>query len=258
MLSYLKSECWRIATSKGVYLLTFALAALALAANLLLFAMNHLEADFPYGTARFSLSNLIAMIFLVMLFAGVLAFLLYADDRKNGTTKNTLAAGLSRTQVFFGKCLTSSCFGLASALVILLIYIGSAVVLLDGPASEAVAVLLLGIVAVLPASVAAIVLTIASLHFIQNSYWAATFWMVVLFVVPTLIFSLGLYFEPLALLAGWLPGSIFLNEVGEVSMSSFDCLWQTGSGMLRCLLAGIISGAIFFGFGLWCSRRMEF
>lgn len=257
MLSYIKSECYRIVNNKSIYLFTFLIAGFALSINLLLFAMNHIETDFPYGTVRFSLSNLIMLIYLVVLSAGILAALLYADDRKNGTMKNVLLAGLSRTQLFTAKCIICSIFGLISMTIILLVYLGSAVFLLEGPATEAVLVLLQGIVALLPTAVAAVVLAVASFHFIQSANWAQIFWISILFAIPIFLHILGLYFEPLAMFASWIPSNIFLYEV-EVTMASFDCVWQTDFGMMKCVLTGILSLMVFTAFGLWRSNKMEF
>lgn len=257
MLSYMKSECYRIATSKGLYLFTFGIAGFAFAINLLLFAMNHLEADFPYGTVRFSLSNLITLIYLVMFCAGLVTALLYADDRKNGTMKNALTIGLSRTQAFASKCFISCFFGLISMAVILFIYLGSAVLLLNGSSAEALTVLFQGILAILPTAIAAAIFAVASFHFIQSTTWAQIFWIAILFVVPMLIHTFGMYFESLALLSSWLPTNIFLYE-NLVTMSVFECVWQTPFGMMKCLVTGIIAIVLATAFGLWRTSKMEF
>lgn len=257
MLNYLKSECYRIASSKGIYLFTFGVAAFAFAINLLLFVMNHVEVDFPYGTVRFSLSNLISLIYLVMLCAGLIAVLLYADDRKNGTLKNVLAAGLSRTQAFVAKCLICCLVGFISMLIILFIYLGSAVLLLKDPSTEAFVVLFQGILAILPTAIAAIVFAVALFHFIQSPTWAQIFWVVILFAIPLFIQTLGMYFEPLAVLASWIPTNIFLSE-SSVTMSVFDCVWQTDFGMMKCLVTGILALVIFFIFGLRSTSKMKF
>lgn len=257
MLNYMKSEFYRITASKGIYLFTFGIAAFALAINLLLFTMNHIDAEFPYGTIRFSLSNLIALIYLVMLCAGLVVVLLYGDDRKNGTMKNALAAGLSRPQIFIAKCLICCLVGFISMIIILLIYLGSAVLLLEGSATESLTVLFQGIIAILPTSIAAIVFLVASFHFIKNSNWAQIFWISILFAVPILIQTFGMYFEPLAYIASWMPTNIFLYEV-HVTMSVFECVWQTGLGMIKCIVTGIIALVIFGVFGLWQTNKMEF
>ena len=109
---------------------------------------------------RFSLSNLISMLPSLFLLAGLLVWVLFADDRKDGTFKNAVADGCSRRDLFVGKCLVSTGLGLASMTVILAVYVGSAVLLLEGPA-DAVSILLKGVAAALPFTVACVVLGVA-------------------------------------------------------------------------------------------------
>lgn len=104
MANYLRSEWYRILHDRGIYLFTGVLCAIVLAANVILWAMAHTP-DFPYATVRFSLSNLISMMGLLFLMAGLLVWVLFGDDRANGTLKNALAYGLSRRGLFVGKCL---------------------------------------------------------------------------------------------------------------------------------------------------------
>ena len=152
MLNYTKSELYRIVHGRELYLFTGVLCAIVLLSSVLLWAMASTP-DFPYATVRFSLSNLISMLPSLFLLAGLLVWVLFADDRKDGTFKNAVADGCSRRDLFVGKCLVSTGLGLASMMVILAVYVGSAVLLLEGPA-DAVPILLKGVAAALPFTVA--------------------------------------------------------------------------------------------------------
>lgn len=156
MLNYMKSELYRIVHGRELYLFTGVPCAIVLASSVLLWAMASTP-DFPYATVRFSLSNLISMLPSLFLLAGLLVWVLFADDRKDGTFKNAVADGCSRRDLFVGKCLVSTGLGLASMTVILAVYVGSAVLLLEGPA-DAVSILLKGVAAALPFTVACVVL----------------------------------------------------------------------------------------------------
>ena len=156
MLNYTKSELYRIVHGRELYLFTGVLCAIVLLSSVLLWAMASTP-DFPYATVRFSLSNLISMLPSLFLLAGLLVWVLFADDRKDGTFKNAVADGCSRRDLFVGKCLVSTGLGLASMMVILAVYVGSAVLLLEGPA-DAVPILLKGVAAALPFTVACVVL----------------------------------------------------------------------------------------------------
>ena len=86
MLNYVKSEWYRIVHGRELYLFTGALCAIVLAGNVLLWVMSTTP-DFPYATVRFSMSNLISMLTLLFFMAGLLVWVLFADDRKDGTFK---------------------------------------------------------------------------------------------------------------------------------------------------------------------------
>ncbi len=256
MAHYLKSEWYRITRSKTLYLYTLVLAAVTLAANTLLFVMNQLEPGFPYGTVHFSLSNVVGMIPMVIALAGVLAILLYADDLKRGTFKNALLQGMPRAQLFLAKCLMSVLAGVISMAGILLVYVGSAVIMLHGPAAESVQVLLGGMGAALPTLIAVIVLALACLHLCSGTASAFLLWISIVFVVPSILHSLGLYFEPVAQIANWLPTVFFQSEV-IANRSGFDCLWETPSGLMKCLVTGGGFMVLFAALGLWRTRKME-
>ncbi|MFR3092830.1 MAG: ABC transporter permease [Eggerthella lenta] len=121
MLNYTKSELYRIVHGRELYLFTGVLCAIVLLSSVLLWAMASTP-DFPYATVRFSLSNLISMLPSLFLLAGLLVWVLFADDRKDGTFKNAVADGCSRRDLFVGKCLVSTGLGLASMMVILAVY----------------------------------------------------------------------------------------------------------------------------------------
>ena len=136
MLNYMKSEWYRIVHGKELYLITGILSAVVLAANVILYAMTFVEDAFPYASVRFSLSNLLYMMTMLFALGGVLVAVLYADDRKNGTMKNAIVHGCSRTSLFIGKSLISVAAGLICMAAVLVVYIGSAALLLEGPAAE--------------------------------------------------------------------------------------------------------------------------
>ena len=101
MLNYLKGEAYRIAHGRAAYLFAGTLCAIVLAANVLLWAMSSTP-GFPYATVRFSMSNLVSMLPLLFYMAGLLVWVLFADDRKDGTLKNAIAHGCSRRDLFLG------------------------------------------------------------------------------------------------------------------------------------------------------------
>ena len=232
------------------------LCAIVLAANVILWAMAHTP-DFPYATVRFSLSNLISMMGLLFLMAGLLVWVLFGDDRANGTFKNALANGLSRRGLFVGKCLVSVVLGLTSMAVVLAVYIGSAMLLLEGPAAESVGYLLRGVASALPFTVACVVLAVAVFAVLPRTIHAFFAWFAVVVLVPQVFLLIGQAVQPVAALASWLPWNFFANEVfiNQAGLAAF--LWDTPAGLAKCLIAGFIGIAAFAAVGLWRADKVE-
>ena len=255
MLNYMKSELYRIVRGRELYLFTGMLCAIVLAANVMLWAMASAP-DFPYATVRFSLSNLISMLPSLFLLAGFLVWVLFADDRKDGTFKNAVADGCSRRDLFVGKCLVSTGLGLASMTVILAVYVGSAVLLLEAPA-DAVPILLKGVAAALPFTVACVVLGVAVCSALPKTVTAFLVWVAVVSVIPAVLNVIGLGVEPVARLASWLPANFFANEVAINQSGLAEFLWDTPAGLAKCLIAGFAGVAVFGAVGLWRASKTE-
>ena len=256
MLNYIKGEWYRIVRGKEVYLLTGVLSLLALAANALELAMTFVDPGFPYATVRFNLSVVTSSLGTLFLIAGMLVWFLYSEDRKNGTLKNALSHGCSRTAVFAGQCIVSSLVGLVCMVVVLAVYVGSAVLLLEGPVREPVVDLLTGIAVALPSTLAAVVLMVAVLAQCKSISSALVTWTVILFVIPYTLRMVGLLVEPVSVVASWLPPNFFATEA-LVSMTGKSLLWNDPAGLAKCLIAGFASLAAFSALGAWRARKIE-
>lgn len=255
MLNYTKSELYRIVHGRELYLFTGVLCAIVLLSSVLLWAMASTP-DFPYATVRFSLSNLISMLPSLFLLAGLLVWVLFADDRKDGTFKNAVADGCSRRDLFVGKCLVSTGLGLASMMVILAVYVGSAVLLLEGPA-DAVPILLKGVAAALPFTVACVVLGVAVCSVLPKTITAFLVWLAVVSIIPGVLGVIGMGVEPVARLASWLPANFFASEVAINQSGLAQFLWDTPAGLAKCLIAGFSGIAVFGVVGLWRASKAE-
>ena len=256
MLNYMKSEWYRIVHGYEVYVFTGVLCAIVLAANVLLYGFGATDPYFPYNTVRFSMSNLISTLSMLFIVAGLLTWVLFADDGKDGTFKNAVAAGCTRRDLFVGKILVAVVVGFASMAIILAVYIGSAMLLLEGSA-EAVVILLKGVASALPFVVACVVLGVAVCATLPKTVTAFLIWMTVILVVPSALNMLGMAFEPAASLASWLPANFFSSEVFINQSGAAEFLWDTPAGLAKCLIAGFAGIAIFGAVGLWRASKTE-
>lgn len=256
MLNYIKSECYRMLHGKDMYVFTGVLAVLSILFNLVLFFFGKMEVGFRYNTVSFSLSFLAADMTLLFLVGTIIVALFFAKD-KNGVMKNAIASGISREKIFIGKVIVSAVVSLCSLAVILVAYIGSAVLVLEpGVAPEAVSGLLKGIASLLVMAVASEVLVIALSGCFENSITGYIVWYLVINIGPKLLGLLGVKFEVIRRIASWMPANYLNNEV-QINMSGWSALWDTPEGVAKCLISGGIGLIVFLLLGMGVCRKQE-
>lgn len=257
MRNYIKSEWYRVTHTPTIYVFTLCLSGLTLLMNLVLWASDKTDVAFPYGTTAFSLSFLACSMMIICVIGAILACLLFAEDKKNGSLKNSIAFGTPRTKIFLGKCVVSTVVSLISMAVILVVYLGSAILLLEpGVEPQAVKITLQGVACVIPMAVASEVLTLALCIRYQKEVLVGIDWYAVMVAVPQICFIVGLKFAPWAKIAAWMPFNYLKREV-MINMSGWSCLWQTPEGVAKCLISGVIGLIVFLAFGLIVSKKQE-
>lgn len=257
MLNYMKSEWYRITHASTIYVFTAIMAGLTLLINVVLFIFNMTDSSFRYGNVSFSLSLLASGMALIFLVGAVVVSLLFSGDRKNGILKNAVAFGISREKIFIAKCIVSSLISICSLVVILVVYIGSAVLLLEpGVEPSAVFILLRGIGYILITAVAFEVLAIAFYNFFDNDVLAYSAWYTIMGIIPGVCSLLGMKIDLFRKIAAWMPYN-YLNGAVYVNMGRWECLWETSQGAAKCLISGGIGLVIFLVMGLIMCKKKE-
>ena len=256
MCNYVKSEWYRITHSYTIYLFTGILSVLTLLLNIVLFLFDKFEEGFQYGTVAFSLGNIAHMT--ILFYMGmIVAILLFAGEKKHGALKNAIAFGFSRTEIFLGKCIVSTAISLCSMVVILVVYIGSAVLLLEpGVEPDAVAIILKGVACNLIMAVAFEILAIMLSAVFEKEMVGLIVWYLIMTVIPQICRMIGLRSELFSNIAAWMPHNYLGNEV-VVTMSGWSCLWQTPEGVAKCLIAGVTGLIVFLLLGLVICKKQE-
>lgn len=257
MLNYIKSECYRTIHGKGLYTAAAILSGFVLFMNIALALSSRYIPDFRYGTFRFSLNTYTSMIYVVVLLGAIVPGCLFLDDRRNGVMKNTIAYGVSRDKIFVGKCIVAFLFTLLVLCVVLPVYIGSAYLLLSSPEWAPLREMLLGTVAALPSAAASLVLIMLLGSLYEKEMVAAIWWAVFYYLIPILCFVAGLKLDVFARISSWMPYDFLRNEV-LVSMTSYQCLWNTPEGFAKCITAGVAGIILFLCWGIYRFRRQEF
>lgn len=240
MLNYIKSELYRAGHSKEIHGAAMGLLGMIFFMNLILGLMKRLE-HFRYGITSFSYSMVVSMPMLYCYVAFCVAIMLYEGDRRNGTLGNSVSYGLSRLEIFLGKCTVAFVTSLALLALALPVYIGSAVLLLDNAGPTTVREFLTEIPAVSLVALAALCFGVLLLETCDKLLHGMLLWLAVMVFLPKILLLAGLYFsdtsETLLNIALWLPVNFFSQGV-QVNMSQCSVLWSTPEGMGRCLIAG--------------------
>lgn len=257
MTNYIKSECYRLFYTKPIYLTALILSGLTFLFNLVLRLFDRYTPDFAYATTSFSYSNLVGQPMLYCAAAFLIAAILYEGENKNGTKKNSIAYGISRTNLFLGKCLVSLFAAFLVLIPVMAVYAGSALLLLSKYGPVTLQDLLMEIPAVSLVAVSAVVLGIFMLELFEQSIFGILAWYCILFGIPKILFLLSIKLEFLQTAALWMPANFFTN-LGHPNMqvTTKTCItvWDTGAGMEKCLMAGAIGILLF---GLWAIATLR-
>lgn len=256
MMNYIRSECYRIKVSKGIWIAIGILSSIVLAMNVVLALSGRSIPDFQYDTVRFSLNTFTAQIYNVVIFGAVVPGCMFMEDRKNGIFKNAVAYGISREKIFIGKCIVAFFYAFLVMCAVFAIYVGSAFALLREPEWLPLRQMITGIAASLPSATASMICTLIFGILCRSELVASLLWMVVYYIGPTIISIIGMKVELFEKLAGWLPYGFLRNEV-VVTYSEYSCLWDVPQGFARCMAAGFLGIAIFLAAGVWTSRKLE-
>lgn len=260
MYNYMKSEWYRITHSATMYVFTGIMVGLAFLLNIICYIMNKYEAGFPYGTTAFSLSNLTANMSFLFLMGAIVVSLIFVGEKKSGVLKNAIAFGISRKDIFVGKCIVSSAISVCSMIVILVVYLGSAVLLLEpGVEPDAVSITLSGIACNLFMAVASEILAIALMTFFEKDIVAGVVWYLIIVFIPQCCNIIGLKSDVFQRVASWMPYNYLRNMGGEVAinMQGWNCMWETPEGVAKCLISGIIGLIVFLLLGLKICKKQE-
>ena len=256
MINYIRSEFYRILHTKEIYLFNLFLTAGVLALNGGIHVAAATLPNIRYAKVQFVLSFLTGSMDFLFVAGAVMAVLLFSGERRNGVMKNAVAYGMSRSSLFFGKCIVSFVMAFFSMVLLTAVYIVSAVLLLEGPAQPYVELMLEGIAANLPFAAAAVILAVAFIQFFEKELIAGLAWVAVIYLIPSICYSTGFQFETMARIAAWMPRNYLLTGV-TAGMSGYECLWSEPEGALKCVIAGVIGIVVFLILGALINRRKE-
>ena len=252
MMNYVKSEFYRITHTRGIYGFTGILMLLSVLMNTGIHFLGG-----RYANTSFSYSYFVSnpMMFAVM--GLVIAYFLYEGNKKNGSLKNTIASGISRTKVFVGECIVGIITAILVMVVTVGVYIASAELFLKKAEPVELKELLLEVPAVFLIAMACLISGIVCMELFDKIIVGIIVWCLVWFIIPKILMYLGLRFEAIHDIAMWLPDNFF--GVNGLHVNTQECItiWDTTSGWARCMLSGAIGVVIFTLSGIVSLRKRD-
>lgn len=275
MLNYIRSELYRLFRRPGLYVTTLILCAIPIAFNCFLafFAWDTYGVDNAFTGISYGAWLSSAQFFMIM--GAIIPGILYTNARKHGDLKNTIAFGVSRAQIFAGKCVVSILLATLVLAVLLAVWIGSAELLLAHSDWPAIKDVLLSVPVLYLIACANAITIVLFMELIERDIFTALAWAAIWCILPTVLNTLGMRFDLLAEIANWMPYR-FLQEItttttttvasGEalggtwsvnVADPNISLSWYSVEGLRKCLVSGAVGTALFSVLGWITLRRRD-
>ncbi len=258
MTNYIKSELYRITHTKTMVSFTAILVLVSIFINVVLALAGKMDGpSFPYNTTSFSYSTVVAnpMIFCYM--SAIIPVILYSGNRKNGTLKNAISSGISRTKIFFGECIVSTIASLVSMVIVLAVYIMSAIILLRPSGPVTIVDLFSEVPAILLIAIASLISSIVCNEMIEKDSVGIIVWAILWVIVPQVFYYIGLRFEMVYNMAMLMPYNLFGTSGMTVNTSQSITVWSTMPGMLICVMVGLAGILVFSLSGMLLLKKTE-
>lgn len=274
MLNYIRAELYRLFRRPGLYVTTLVLCAAPIAFNCFLAFFDWEAYGTDNGLTGISYAGWMSSAQFFMIMGAIIPGLLYTNARKYGDLKNTIAFGVSRVQIFAGKCIISILLSTLVLAVLLAVWIGSAELLLTHSDWPAIKDVLLSVPVLYLIACANAITVVLLMELIERDFFAAIAWGMIWAFLPLILNTLGMRFEILAEIASWMPYR-FLQAVtmttntiasGEalggtwsvnVADPGISLPWYSAEGLRKCLVSGVVGTVLFSALGWILLRRRD-
>ena len=273
MLNYIRAELYRLFRRPGLYVTTLVLCAAPIAFNCFLAFFDWEAYGTDNGLTGISYAGWMSSAQFFMIMGAIIPGLLYTNARKYGDLKNTIAFGVSRVQIFAGKCIISILLSTLVLAVLLAVWVGSAEILLAHSDFPRIMDVLLSVPALYLIACANAITIVLLMELIERDFFTAIAWAAVWCILPTILNTLGMRFEILAEIASWMPYEFLQQSVQTTTVATSDLLggtfsvsvaetkttflWYTASGLEKCLVSGVVGTVLFSVLGWILLRRRD-
>ncbi|MGG7142406.1 ABC transporter permease [Clostridium nigeriense] len=257
MINYIRSEIYRNLRNKGSYLFILGSMALVVFLNIVLWIFAKNDTSFPYATTKYAFSSLYCSLQLIMIMCVLIVSIIFSQEYKNQTLKNTVSFGISRSSIYFVKFIISIIFSFIAAICVIATFIISAYILLENSGIEYLATLINSIVAGIPLILFSLVVAHSFYFITEKEMNVVACWAGIVIVIPTLLAMIGRKSEISRAIASYMPwnivGDITFNEVTNTLVLG----WITPEAIVKSIVVGVVGCGMFYIIGLEVFKRKE-
>lgn len=255
MLNYIKSECYHIFHSKEVYLLTAVFTILLAVFNLIHYICLALP-SFTYGNTAFTYSMIDTSMGTLIYIVIVICSILEGNSMK--TMKNSVAFGVDRKVIFFGRMIVQSIICTVMYLYLMGLHFFLGKLLLEDSGREASELFIRSTFVCIPMFLGVIAAYNCFAILIKNNITAAIYMVLTLTIIPSIMDVLGRQLEGIKKVSDMLIYNLAQAEFVEAADSYIrQFTWDTTDGIIRCMIAGICAIVIFSFIGIKGLQKKE-
>ena len=259
MISYIKSELYRILHNKGSYLFLLICSALLISANVILALVGHSDKTFPYANTGFSLSLFYTSLSMIFILCISVTSIVFGNEHNYHTMKNTVSYGISRGSIYFGKLIVTFLYALSAFLIIGGLFILSSYALLENSHSQDLVRLFKASFVALPLLLFAVAASNCFFFLLESTGGAIAAIVGVLVAFPEISNYLAMKFKFFQHLAKILPWNL-INKIGfdfQTDSSNLILPWEGMSGYYNYWLFGMLQLILFVIIGYTLFRKKE-
>ncbi|WP_060860857.1 ABC transporter permease [Paenibacillus riograndensis] len=228
MANYLKSELYRVVHKKALYFFLAACIWVPLFMTLLTAASggdNYANTEFVFKAA----SNMWSLLFFII---PLIVSLMVADEFTDGTLKNTVAYGISRSTVFYGKWMMELLLLAISWAVTYLALAGSVFLLLPNNGTSSFNEFTSAIVGVLPLTLAALTISHCLCFLSEKPMPHLVAYAAIIIVLPELYFMFAKEGTALSEIVSKVPVFPYaaVNDLAWLMPNGLILCWTIGTG----------------------------
>lgn len=254
MLNYLKSELYRVVRLKSVYMTFVFSAAILLLFNGALFYFRNTE-GFRYATTKYSFSAIYTSMSILIYIVFMICSVVIDDEFKSRTLKNSVAAGVKRNTLYFGRFIIELVIGMIFYVLLNGLHILLGLSLLENSGSEYLHILIRSLIAGIPIYIACAALCHCLYYILDNAYNVISIFVVIVTVIPKAIEFAGMKISFFNKLNEWIISSMLETKWDETY--NLTLTWDTTNGLIRCYIGGMIGIIVFSVIGSTLFNKKE-